>query len=95
MKFLTNEVRRGPKRLLKHVIIEENNKIISQRDQMEQAIINKNIRYHKVVFNTKVYKDRIYKKLLNNEIRDDILKRKLDEFECTNRDVYKFLTLLQ
>ena len=35
MKFLRNKVGRGLKRPLKHVIIEENNKMISQRDQME------------------------------------------------------------
>ena len=44
IKYLINQIRRGPKRLLKHVIVQDNNeaseKVINQRDQLEEIIIN-------------------------------------------------------
>ena len=44
--------------------------------------------------NTKVYRDRIYKKLLDNEVRDRILKGELRKEEYDESDIYDFLTLL-
>ena len=44
--------------------------------------------------NTKVYKDRIYNKLLDNEVRDRILKWELRKDECDESDICNFLTLL-
>ena len=43
----------------------------------------------------KVYKDKIYNRLQNNDIRDRILKGRLDLNEYSNTDVYEFLMLLQ
>ena len=42
----------------------------------------------------KVYKDKIYNRLQNNDVRDRILKERLDPNECLNADVYEFQTLL-
>ena len=95
MKLLINEVGRGPKRPLKFVITKDGEKTINQQDQIEQAIIDHNIAHHKAVFKTKVYQDKIYYKLSSNKIRDKILNRKLEEEDCSNKEVFKFLSLLQ
>ena len=42
----------------------------------------------------KAYEDKIYKRLLNNEVRDKIIKGELISDECTNKEVYEFLKLL-
>ena len=44
--------------------------------------------------NTKVCKDRICKKLLDNEVRDRIFKGELRKEECDESDIYNFLRLL-
>ena len=44
--------------------------------------------------NTQAYNDKIYKTLLEDTIRDRILKGKLNSKQCTNKDVYKLLILL-
>ena len=46
-------------------------------------------------FDSKAYKDRIYKKLQIDQIRDKILQGELDISECDDNDVYSFLKLLK
>jgi len=43
----------------------------------------------------KIYNNRIYSKLDNNQTRDRIFKRELQLEECNNNKVFKFLNLLQ
>ena len=43
---------------------------------------------------TKTYWDKIYKRLLDDNVRDKVLNGKLDTEECTNSKVYDFLKLL-
>ena len=54
-----------------------------------------NTKYHKKVFQTKAYKDKIYKYLLSNEIQDKILNSQLRREDYTNNDVYEFLTIIK
>jgi len=62
---------------------------------MEQAIIDQNIAHYKAMFKTKVYQDKIYHKLSSNKIQDKILNGKLEEENCSNKEVFEFLLLLQ
>ena len=62
---------------------------------MEQAIIDQNIAHYKAVFKIKVYQDKIYHKLSLNKMWDKILNGKLEEEDCSNKEVFEFLSLLQ
>ena len=42
-----------------------------------------------------MYKDKIYAKLQDNNVRNRILAEELDRSECDNQNVYNFLTLLK
>ena len=44
---------------------------------------------------SKAYKDKIYNKLQQNDIRDKILSRELDISECDDNVVHEFLALLK
>ena len=70
-------------------------KIISNRIKLEKAIISQNKLHHQKVFQTKAYKDKIYIKLINEEIRDRILNGQLNSNEYDSNDMYEFLMLLQ
>ena len=47
------------------------------------------------MFKTKVYKDKIYKRLDKDKVRDQIMKGSLKNEEYFDLDVYKFLSLLE
>ena len=47
------------------------------------------------MFKTKVYQDKVYQKLSSNKIWDKILNGKLEEEDCSNKEVFEFLSLLQ
>ena len=42
-----------------------------------------------------MFQDKIYEKLQNNEVRERILNKKLQENECDNKEVFEFLSLLE
>jgi len=42
----------------------------------------------------KVYRDKIYKQLVKDDVSDNILREKINQEDCTYSDVYKFLLLL-
>jgi len=42
-----------------------------------------------------MFQDKIYNKLQEDKIRDDILDRKLEPNECDQNQVFQFLSLLQ
>jgi len=67
----------------------------STREEIEKVLIEQNIYHQKKVLNTQAYNDKIYKTLLEDTVRDRILNRKLKPEQCTNKDVYEFLTLLR
>jgi len=78
-------------------IQDEEEKVINvkyERKEIEEALIKQNIKHYRKVHDTLVYKDRIYRELLKNEIRNKILIGTLRCNECNNVEVYNFLKLL-
>jgi len=61
---------------------------------IEKAVVIQNKKHFRQAYESKVYKDKIYKHLLDNKVRDRILNRILQPEECTNKDVYDLLSLL-
>ena len=51
--------------------------------------------HYKKVFNTKVFRDKIYKHLLINNIQNRILNSKMRKEDYSNEDIYDFLTILR
>jgi len=51
--------------------------------------------HFKQAFTSKVYLDRIYEKLKQDEIKDKVLMGNLQESECDYKEVYAFLRLLE
>ena len=85
--------------LLKSIKVkDEDGKVIDikyKRLEIEQVLIQQNIKYYKKVLNTPVYKDRIYDKLADNDVRNRILDGTLRYEEYDSIEVYKFLKLLE
>jgi len=81
MKFLTTSIDRGLKKVLKYLKIQNEEgitiKTIYRWDELEEALIQQNIKYHKWGFNINTYKHKIYKMLLYNNIRNRILQGEL------------------
>ena len=92
-------VGRGLKRALKQIKIIDNNKkvmkVIHQKEEIERKLIEQNKKHHSKAFNIKANKDKIYKKLLNDDIQNRILNGELRKEECDKSNIYEFLTLLQ
>ena len=57
------------------------------------------MKYNKIHFwkahQTDVYKDKIYAKLQDNNVRNRILAGELDRSECNNQNINNFLILLK
>ena len=62
---------------------------------MENRIIQQNKYHHNKVLKTKMYKDKICNRLLENETRDRILNRNLRRDKCKDNNIYDFLLLLK
>jgi len=69
--------------------------VVNQREEMEAKIIQQNKHHHSKVLQSKMYKDRIYNYLLENEMRDRILNGNLCRDEYDNNDIFNFLLLLK
>ena len=65
------------------------------KEDIEQAIFDYNTIHFKEAHETKVYQDKIYKQLQENEIRDKILDGRIREKDCDNKEVFQFLSLLK
>ena len=98
MKYLTENVGRGPKKVLKYIYVKDWDKnivkTIYQRQEIEYKLISQNRIYYKKGFNTNTFKDKIYKYLLSNQVRDRILGGKLWKEDCTNENIFDFLSIL-
>ena len=70
-------------------------KTLTDRKEIEAAIIQHNRNHLKQARNIPVYNDIIYKQLLINEVRDKILSGQLEREDCTNKEVFHFLLLLK
>ena len=98
LKFITNHIRRGPKTRLKYIQIRnEANKIIEtvhNKTEIENRLIQQNLYYYRKVFSL-IYNDKIYHKLQENKMWNKILSGKLEQKDCDNEAVFKFLRLLK
>jgi len=96
---LSKGVGKGEKNSLKQVRkVKEDGEVLEifqDRKSIEQAIAQHNIGHFRQAFTSKAYKDKIYNKLQQNNIRDKILSRELDILECDDNDMYEFLVLLK
>jgi len=70
-------------------------KVVYHWNEVEELLIDQNKKHYSKVLGTKVYKDKIYPKLLTNKIRDKILNSELLLNEYSNQEVYEFMYLLK
>ena len=61
------------------------------RKEIEHNLIKQNKCHYKKAMGTKAYQDRIYPKLLQNNIRNKILRGTLAREDYSNPEVYDFL----
>ena len=58
------------------------------REEMEEELINYNKRYFAKALSSKVFNNKVHKKLANDKIRNKILQGSLDSEECNFPEVY-------
>ena len=97
MKYLTATIRRGIKKALKmlKVINDSKEDVINNCKDIESILISQNKKYYTKAINTKAYQDKVYDKLLEDDMRNRILKGTLKQEEYTYQDIYDFLQLLE
>ena len=61
--------------------------MINDRAELKKILINQNKKYNRKVFQIKAYKDQIYSKLLNDNMRDRILQGMLIRKEYTESNI--------
>ena len=62
---------------------------------MEKIVVNYNQAHFKNACSSKKHNQDFYELLTNNEIRENIFIRTLDENDCDDEDVRNFINLLQ
>jgi len=62
---------------------------------MENKLIKQNLHHFKKVHSTRVYYDKVYYKITEDEIRNKILAGMLKAEDCDNNNIFKFLSLLK
>ena len=71
--------------------VDNNQKIIEtyvDRDSIKKALRMHNIQYFKQAHQSIAYKDKIYKKLERDEIRDKVLNVNIRKEDCDNEKMY-------
>jgi len=66
-----------------------------QRDDIEREILQYNTHHFTKVHQSKAYKDKIYKKLPINKVRNKILTGRIRRQDFDDENVYEFFTLLK
>ena len=61
---------------------------------MEDKIKKHNLKHFTKDHESKAYNDKIYAKLTNSRVRNDMLNGRLSKDECDNAKVWEFLSLL-
>jgi len=74
----------------RNIIKEYNDRVI-----IENEISIYNTYHFRKAYNSKALKDKIYSKLLINNIRNKILDKILKQKKCKKKDVYNFIKLLK
>ena len=64
----------------------------TKKEDIEKNLIEYNRMHYGKVLQTPIYNDRIYNKLQKDEVRDKILKGILEEEECDDKNVHRFLS---
>ena len=67
-----------------------NNKKHSQRKDIEEEIIKHNKQQFTIAVQSKVDKDKIYKKLDDKEMTRKILEGRLERNDCDNEELFEF-----
>ena len=62
--------------------------MLTNRYDIEQAIIDFNKQYFQKAYNVKVYKDKICDQLKNNEVKNKILQGRLERQYFNNKNVF-------
>ena len=97
--YLTASVRKGIKSSLKRIQKkDEKGNVIGeyyQRDDIEREILQYNTHHFTKVYQSKAYKDKIYKKLPINEVRNKILTGRIRRQDFDDENVYEFFILLK
>lgn len=97
--YISRHVGKGEREGIKRIHeVDDNNKIIKtyvDRESIEDRIIKYNEMHFTKAHNTIAYRDRIYARLRDDEVRDKILDGRLSESECDDERVYEFLKLLK
>ena len=63
------------------------------RESIEKEISSYNTKYFKQAYNIIIYKDKIYKCLKYDKIRDKVLNRSIRKEDCDNERMYQLLRL--
>jgi len=70
-------------------------KSYTDRQSIEEKIIDFNTKHFMQAHQSIAFKDRIYEKLKRDNVRDKVLKGELEEQECDDARVFEFLKLLK
>ena len=66
-----------------------------EREEIEKKLIQYDINHHKKVFDSPLFKDRIYKRLNEDEVRDRIFQSQINRIECDSSKVFEYLKLFK
>jgi hypothetical protein len=97
--ILSKGVGKGEKKALRAVReVGQDGTVIQEyqdRESIENAIARYNKDHFRQAYSSKAYKDKIYKKLCHDSVRNKILNGELEVEDCDDVDVYDMLKLLK
>ena len=98
-QYLTRHVGKGQRDGIRRLHkVDENNVIVEtyiERTKIENKLLEYNTHHFTKAHNSIAYKDKIYKALRNDSVRDRILNGELCREDCDFESVYEFLKLLK
>ena len=98
-RHITRHAGKGNRDSLKrtHESNEENVivKTYVDRKSIESKLIEHNKNHFKQAHQSIAFKDKTYKKLKDDDVRNRVLKGEIEESECDDKRMYKFLKLLK
>ena len=99
LKYIIRNVGKGRKLLLKRLprINEDGNIIETYVDKVniETALAEYNKQHYKKVLSEKIYHNKVYKEIVNDQFRDKVLNGTVTREDCDSGKVYNFLKLLK
>ena len=67
----------------------------ADRQSIESELIEHNKNHFKQAHQSIAFKDKMHKKLKDDEVRDKVLKGEIEESDCDDKRMFKFLKLLK